>query len=168
MPDAVFIGAREVAYPDPATAPKDGRQRYATSKLCNIFWTYALARHAKESGKNWTVVAVDPGLMPGTGLAREYSWFLKWLWNSVLPRMIPVLRVLVTPNTHTVLESGTSIGMVATGEVEVESGVYLEGKKVIKSSVDSYDVGKQEDLWGFTAKLVAKDEAERVRFETLG
>ncbi|KAJ8064064.1 hypothetical protein OCU04_007901 [Sclerotinia nivalis] len=46
---------------------------------------------------------MDPGLMPGTGLAREANSSVKWLWNSVLPHL---LRLLVMANTHTPAESG--------------------------------------------------------------
>ena len=45
------------------------------------------------------------------------------------------------------------------------SGVYYEGRKQIKSSVDSYDEAKQEDLWAWTLKNLAADETERHQFE---
>jgi hypothetical protein len=45
------------------------------------------------------------------------------------------------------------------------SGVYYEGDKEIKSSEDSYDKAKQEDLWEWTIKNTAADEEEIIRFE---
>jgi NAD(P)-dependent dehydrogenase (short-subunit alcohol dehydrogenase family) len=79
FPDAKYTSAEELAHPTgPSATTKDGRQRYSTSKLVIIMWTYALHRRfASISGKEMTVNAFDPGLMPGTGLAREYSPFLR-------------------------------------------------------------------------------------------
>lgn len=166
MPHPNFTTAEEVAHPDPATANKDGRERYTTTKLSNILWGYALDRHAKESGKSWTVVSVDPGLMPGTGLARQYAAPIRWLWNHILPRMLWLLRLLMDPNIHSAQESGAAITKLAIGS-GVTSGKYYEGAKERNSSVDSYDKAKQDDLWTWTAKKLASNESERRSFETL-
>jgi len=42
----------------------------------------ASARHGAELGPRF--VAFDPGLMPGTGLARERSVVERWAWSNVL------------------------------------------------------------------------------------
>ena len=81
FPDAEFTTAEQVARPDPKTAHKDGRLRYGTSKLVVMMWAYALNRRfAKVPEKGWTVNIFDPGLMPGTELAREYPAFLRIVW----------------------------------------------------------------------------------------
>jgi NAD(P)-dependent dehydrogenase (short-subunit alcohol dehydrogenase family) len=169
IPDPVFITPEGVAHPAPGEEQLDGRGRYSTSKLANIYWTYALNRRlpALESkGKHLTAVAFDPGLMPGTGLAREGNAIERFLWNIVGPRIIWVLRRLVTANTHTPQESGESLAWVAVGdEVKNETGVYFEGRKKIKSSVDSYDEKKQEDLWEWTVKNVSTSEEQRKAFD---
>jgi len=36
--------------------------------------------------------AFDPGLMPGTGLAREAAARLCWLWNHVLPHHLEPVK----------------------------------------------------------------------------
>jgi NAD(P)-dependent dehydrogenase (short-subunit alcohol dehydrogenase family) len=164
LPDAKYTSGDELARPDPKTAATDGRQRYSTAKLVNVMWTYALARRLKST--EMTVVAFDPGLMPGTGLAREYSPFLRFVWNHVLTRVLPVLRLLVSPNIHSAQESGANLARLAVGtDVKGVSGVYFEGDHEIKSSVDSYDEVKQEELWTWTLKHVAKDENELRVFE---
>lgn len=33
----------------------------------------------------------DPGLMPGTGLAREQGAAVQWIWKYVLPRLASIL-----------------------------------------------------------------------------
>ena len=171
IPDAVYNSAEELAHPTAATEGNSGRQRYSSSKLSNVLWTYALNRHIganSSGGKKWTVTAFDPGLMPGTGLARDAAPFLQFLWHRVLPRLIPLLRVLLSPNVHTDAESGFALARLGVGEdVQGKTGVYFEGLKEIKTSVDSYKVEKQDDLWEWTVKTVAKDEGERRSFEQI-
>ncbi|KAE8448283.1 hypothetical protein EG329_009714 [Mollisiaceae sp. DMI_Dod_QoI] len=174
IPDAVYDTAEEVAHPKPGAERINGRQRYATSKLTNVLWMYALnrrleARGGKDgngNGKRMSVVAFDPGLMPGTGLAREGSGVEKFVWIHVLPRLIWLLRRVISPNIWTPQESGRHLASVAVGEeFKGETGVYFEGRQKIKSSVVSYDVKKQEDLWEWTIKNVSSSEEERKRFD---
>lgn len=168
FPDAKYDSAEELAHPTGEMATmKDGRQRYATSKLVNIMWTYALHRRlAFPSGKGITVNAFDPGLMPGTGLAREYSPILRWIWYKVMPRIIPLMRLVMFANIHTADESGASLAWLAmSAEVEGVSGSYYEGRKKIKSSVSSYDEKKQEDLWNWTIKNTATGAEEIAKFK---
>ncbi|PQE17448.1 short-chain dehydrogenase protein [Rutstroemia sp. NJR-2017a WRK4] len=162
LPDPEYNTAEDLAHPPPDMIKIPGRKRYSTAKLCNVLFTYALAQ------RHITVNALDPGLMPGTGLAREGSRIERWLWNSVLPHMIGLLRLLVTPNTHTPAESGAALCRVAVGaDVEGITGKYFEGLKEIKSSQDSYNEAKQEDLWKWTINYLAKDEIEKAKFESL-
>ncbi|RYP18848.1 hypothetical protein DL767_009750 [Monosporascus sp. MG133] len=172
LPDAYYNTAEELAYPPPASAknPK-GRQRYATSKLCNVLWTYALARRLRERipERHITINAFDPGLMPGSGLAREASAVERFLWNKILPCVIPVLRVAISHNIYKPEESAANLARLAVGaDVEGTSGEYFEGPKAIPSSTDSYDERKQEDLWNWTVKYLAHgDAALEEKFEQL-
>lgn len=166
LPDAKYDTAEQLAHPTPESAKNVGRQRYATSKLANVLWTYALHRRLLAiPERNLTVVAFDPGLMPGTGLLREGNSLEKFLWLRLLPRILPLLRFIVSPNIHSAQESGTNLARLAVGaDVEGKSGVYFEGKEIIKSSKDSYDDSKQEDLWEWTIKATATSESERREF----
>ena len=166
---AIYNSAEQLAQPTEETKKYSGRTRYASSKLCNVMWTYALQRRLEKSpGKKWTVNAFDPGLMPGTGLTREASATLQFLWRNILPRMIWLLRLLITPNIHLPQDSGASLARLAVGEdVKGVTGKYYEGQKPIPSSKDSYDREKQEDLWEWTVKRVAKDENEKREFESV-
>ncbi|KAL4945832.1 hypothetical protein BDV06DRAFT_229726 [Aspergillus oleicola] len=185
VPDAVYTTAEELARPTGKNLARAGRQRYSTSKLVNVLWMYAVERRfaalrgeagtdtnkseAEEGKKNWTIAAFDPGLVPGTGLARDAGPFLKFLWDSVLPRILPLLRLLFNDNVHTAEESGGSLAWLASDDaVRGKSGVYFEGRREIKSSKDSYDTSKQEDLWGWTVKNVGRDKEEREGFELMG
>ncbi|KAK0113816.1 hypothetical protein ONS95_014064 [Cadophora gregata] len=174
LPDAVYISAEMLAHPTGEWATmKEGLQRYATSKLTNILWMYALHRHLEAqkttSTKNITVVAMDPGLMPGTSLVRDwkiFNYIPNFLWFSIIPLFIPLARKLVDPNIHSPKESGTALAKLATGEeFEGVSGKYFEGTREIQSSVDSYKVESQDDLWRWTVDNVATSEEERAKFD---
>lgn len=171
LPDAEYNSAEDLAHPPASQVDIPGRKRYSTAKLCNVLWTYALAHHLTEAapGRRITVNAMDPGLMPGTGLAREANVIERFLWNWVLPHMIGILRLLLTPNTHTTQESGAALARLATAaDVEGVTGKYWEGLKEIESSKDSYDKSKQEDLWNWTIDYISRgDSSEKALFASL-
>ncbi len=83
--------------------PANGRRRYTTSKLCNIYFTYELSRRLEKQGsstpeKSITANAFNPGLMPGTGLARDYSPLQRFAWNYLLPVIRPIARFFMPMN----------------------------------------------------------------------
>ena len=101
-----------------------------------------------------TVNAFDPGLMPGTGLAREYSAPMRWVWNVVMPKMLPLMRLLLTKNIHTTEASGAALARLVTDPgLATTNGKYFEGLHEIRSSVDSYDDTRAADLWRDSASL---------------
>lgn len=169
VPDAEYTTAEDLAHPPSHMIKIPGRKRYSSTKLANVLWTYALDKRLRASipDRGITVNAFDPGLMPGTGLAREGNCVERFVWNSVFPRVMPVLRVLVAENIHTPEDSGASLArLTIADEVQGVSGKYYEGMKEIKSSKDSYEVQKQADLWDWTLKYCSNgDSAEAIRFE---
>ncbi|EXJ93744.1 hypothetical protein A1O1_02137 [Capronia coronata CBS 617.96] len=165
LPDAHYTTAERLAHPAGEALKDPGTQRYTTSKLCNVLWTYALFRRLGASpARQWTIVAFDPGMMPGTGLAREYPAFVRFLWSYILPRVVGILRILVSKNVHLPQESGANLAWVA-GQDTTTSGVYYEGRKQIESSVESYDTAKQDDLWKWTVKTLASNADELKEFD---
>ncbi|KAM5353711.1 hypothetical protein ACJ41O_000361 [Fusarium nematophilum] len=168
LPDAVYTSAEDLAHPPPAMANRPGTGHYSNSKLANIMWTYALHRRLKEKApdRGITVNAFDPGLMPGSGLAREYPPLLRFAWNYIMPRLTPILKLLYIPNIHKPSDSGASLAwLAASDEIAGVDGKYFEGRKEIPSSKDSYDVEKQDDLWEWTVKYCAQNEAQAERFQ---
>lgn len=169
LPDAEYNSAQDLAYPPADMIKIPGRKRYSSTKLANVLWTYALAERleARVPSRGITVNAFDPGLMPGTGLAREASGIERFVWNKVFTRLMPVLRALVSPNIHKPEDSGATLARLATAvEFQGVSGKYYEGKKEIPSSKDSYVKAKQEDLWEWTIKYCSNGEAaDATRFE---
>lgn len=170
LPDAKYTTAEELAHPTAESAKNPGRQRYATTKLVNIMWMYCLSRRFADlsPSKKWTAIAYDPGLMPGTGLAREGSAVEKFLWYRVLPFVKPLLRRVLSPNIYTPQHSGALLAsMTVNPEFNGISGVYYMGTQEIKSSVASYDEKNQEELWAWTVKTIAENEEEVGRFEAM-
>jgi len=144
--DAISVAKRESGA-DPGNA---GRRAYTTSKLCNVMFTYELARRLKAEGRDRIcVTAFDPGLMPGTGLARDYSPFMKFVWNYALP----ALRFI--PGVNGVSKSGADLArLLLDPELEGVSGKYFVGRKSVQSSKESYDERKAAELWESSVSMV--------------
>jgi NAD(P)-dependent dehydrogenase (short-subunit alcohol dehydrogenase family) len=122
-----------------------GQRRYSTSKLANVYFTYALARRLPAGV---TANAFDPGMMPGTGLTREAPAPMHFAASHVLPRIIPLLRRVMNPNIHTVRESGDALARLLTDPALAgTTGRYFEGRREIRSSDESYDEKRAEELW---------------------
>src|SRR5207249_11884694 len=74
----------------PRAGAFDGRLAYVNSKLCNLWFTYELVRRLDAAGlagdtRPLSVNAFDPGLVPGSGLARDYPAALRFIWLRLLP-----------------------------------------------------------------------------------
>jgi NAD(P)-dependent dehydrogenase (short-subunit alcohol dehydrogenase family) len=147
MPAPHYSSAAELAHPPGDTI--DGRRRYTTSKLCNVLFAYELDRRLGEGQRGITVNAFDPGLMPGSGLARDYSPIGRWAWRY----LFPALRVL--PNVNSTRSSGQRLAALA-GDPRYDgvTGSYFEGLRPVRSSVDSYDRDKALDLWETSERLL--------------
>ena len=164
MPAPLLRHARSLAAPDDEEeACRNpgfvGRRRYTTSKLCNVLCTYEMDRRLKEAGASTpdrpiTVNAFDPGLMPGTGLARGYGPAARFAWNSLGPLLRWALRPFHV-NIHSPEDSGRALArLVLDPALESVSGRYFEGLREIRSSAESYDDAKAAALWEQSAELV--------------
>ena len=130
-----------------------GQRRYATSKLANVYFTYALARRLPVGV---TANAFDPGMVPGTGLTREAPAPIRFAATHVLPHMIPLLRRVMNPNVHTVQESGDALARLLTDPALAgTTGRYFEGRREVRSSDESYDENRAEALWRTSEALTA-------------
>jgi NAD(P)-dependent dehydrogenase (short-subunit alcohol dehydrogenase family) len=145
MPDPDYTSAADLAHPV-AEQADDGRRRYTTSKLCNLLFTYELDR---TLGDGVTVNAFDPGLMPGSGLARDYPPLQRLAWRYLLPalRILPGVRSTGTSGRYlAALVNDASFGGV--------SGMYFDGLRPIRSSADSYNRDKAHDLWQTSQRVL--------------
>ena len=147
MPKPVYTSAEDLAHP---STPVEGRRLYTTSKLCNVLFAYELDRRLGQGARGITVTAFDPGLMPGSGLAREYGPLQKFAWDY----LFPALRVL--PNVNSTRASGRRLAALAVDPTfDGVTGAYFEGAKAIRSSEDSSDAAKASDLWTTSERLVS-------------
>lgn len=151
MPAPRYTTADELLLPLPGgLTGEEGRRRYTTSKLCNVLFTYELDRRLGHGDKGVTVNAFDPGLMPGSGLSRDYSPGQQLAWRLLRP----ALRLL--PNVNSVRRSGTRLAaLVDDPALDGVTGEYFEGTRRIRSSTDSYDQDLARDLWQISERLVS-------------
>ncbi|MBV9845476.1 MAG: SDR family NAD(P)-dependent oxidoreductase, partial [Kutzneria sp.] len=114
MPAPRYTDARSLARPveaDDEPAAVAGRRRYTTSKLCAVLTAYEFARRIQRTSMTQLCVnAFDPGLMPGTGLARDYGGAAAFAWRHVLP----VLTAVPFLNIHTPRRSGAALARLVT------------------------------------------------------
>lgn len=151
MPAPQYNSVETLLYPpaDGLTG-EEGRRRYTTSKLCNMLFSYELDRQLGHGARGITVNAFDPGLMPGSGLARDYGSVQRLAWRLAMP----ALRLL--PNVNSTRRSGTNLAALVTDPALTGvTGAYFEGVRRIRSSRDSYDEAKASDLWQVSERLVS-------------
>jgi light-dependent protochlorophyllide reductase len=159
MPKPDYRDAISVAKPELGTDPSNaGRRAYTTSKLCNVMFTYELSRRLKAEGHDKICAnAFDPGLMPGTGLARDYRPFQKFVWNFALP----ALRFI--PGVNSTSKSGVDLArLVLDSGLEGVSGKYFVGRRAVPSSKESYDERKAAELWESSVTMVRLKPEETI------
>ncbi len=156
MPNPRYTNASELACPDgdadsgSRTAARLGRERYTTSKLCNLLFAYELDRRLGAGTEGIAVNAFNPGLMPGSGLARDYGPVQRAAWRFLMP----ALRVL--PQVRGIDRSGRDLAALAVDSSYYGfTGWYFDGSTPIRSSEDSYDREKARDLWETSERLIA-------------
>jgi len=119
---AFFPSARRVASGDLGATGKPQQlnmDRYATSKLGSIY--QALHLTSEHRGDTCAFYAFDPGLMPGTALARDRSAIERFGWTYVLP----MLRHLV-PGVSSSEQSAKALVRHCLLDPQHPSGSYVE------------------------------------------
>lgn len=160
VPVPHYVNAMALAYPEKAPAgeaPNSGFQSYSTSKLCNVLCAYELARRLE--GRDISVFALDPGLMPDTMFVREFPAPVRAIFKNVFLGLGAVVNGI-----RSVKESGTHLArLVLDPELDGKTALYFDGLEAVQSSKDSYDVEKQRDLWDTSVQLTKLNETESFR-----
>jgi NAD(P)-dependent dehydrogenase (short-subunit alcohol dehydrogenase family) len=122
--------------------------RYATSKLCTILFTYDMAN--RVSPDHVRFLAFDPGLMPGTRLARDRGLGERFAWTYILP----ILRWLM-PGVSSARQSAKSLARLLTEPAIAHmTGQQFDYRlKRTETSEDSYRQDWQQALYAMSVKL---------------
>ncbi|MCW2786221.1 MAG: short-chain dehydrogenase [Marmoricola sp.] len=115
-----------------------GRRAYVTSKLGGVHLVHEWAR-LLPAGVD--ILAYNPSLVVGTGLAREAGGALPFLMSKIIP------LVAVTSLVDTPVPAGSKLADVILGVTPAETGTYIHREKVVASSVESYDSDRERELW---------------------
>ncbi|MBW4557503.1 MAG: SDR family NAD(P)-dependent oxidoreductase [Trichormus sp. ATA11-4-KO1] len=144
-----------VSFEEKANDLTIGTQRYAISKLCNILCAYELSHRLQLQGYSTqqepiTVNIFNPGLVPGTGIARDYNPIKRFAWNFLLPGLC-----LFVPNVNSASKSGKNLArLILDPELARVTNKYFFGLREFPSSEESYDRKKAAELWETSAELV--------------
>jgi NAD(P)-dependent dehydrogenase (short-subunit alcohol dehydrogenase family) len=154
-----YVKAEWLAYPerDPYL-PKDDSvvvgQAYASSKLCNLLFTYELSRRLEASGLSTpmspiTVNAFAPGLVAGTGLGRDGGLLIRMIWYYLLPAASRLMGF-----GRSARQAGADLAHLAVApELEGVTGKFFIRREMSASSEESYDLHKAADLWETSVQL---------------
>jgi NAD(P)-dependent dehydrogenase (short-subunit alcohol dehydrogenase family) len=153
----------------PDERPFNGRLAYVNSKLCNLWFAYELVRRIEAARlstaqRPLSVNAFEPGLVPGSGLARDYPAALRFIWNRVLP-----ILVYLVPTVNTAERAGSALAeLVLDPDLERASGRYFPSHtryREAPSSEESYDAERAAALWDASVRLcgLSKDESPLLR-----
>ena len=127
--------------------PKPGSNRgyraYGRSKLCNILFTYELARRLE--GTDITVNALHPGLVQ-TNIARN---------NGLLGRVVNFF--IGARGVDADKGAETLVYLASSPEVEGITGRFFIDCRAVPSSALSYDAELAAGLWEMSERLTATD-----------
>lgn len=114
----------------------DGWTAYGRSKLCNLYFTYELARRLQ--GSMVTANALHPGFV-ATHFGMEN--------RDGPPHAVTGGRIPVTQGADTL------VYLASSPDVEAENGKYFDKRRAVASSEVSYDPGAARRLWEISAGL---------------
>ena len=101
----------------------------ASAQANQFRYVYTSPTSWTAAGSAVTANAFNPGLMPGTGLARANQGPALWAWHHVLP----VLRLF--PGVHSPAASGRCLAWLVNDlALKGRSGGYYDGDKLTPSS----------------------------------
>ena len=137
----------------------NGMQRYTSSKLCNLLFTYQLDRVINTHGKTTaTVNAYDPGGVPQTGLLKTEGSFtaklVKAFFSTSFTRYVMNYFGIMISTPE---KSGKAMARLFLDEELIGvSGGYFQLDKMVNSSEDSYNMAYANELWESSLKIIDK------------
>lgn len=135
--------ARPGAFDDPDSTTA-GRTAYSTSKLGAIYLVHAWSR-LMPPGVD--IVSFNPGFVPGTELARNADRLSQFVMKRVMP-LLASTRIATS-----LAEAGAALADVVLGVVDTNTGDYVDRRRVVPSSNESYDPAREAELLHFLSTL---------------
>ncbi|MFE2755501.1 SDR family NAD(P)-dependent oxidoreductase [Actinosynnema sp. NPDC059335] len=151
IPPPRWTDPRELARPGEEDTGVAGRRAYATSKLGVVYLVHALRRRLPDG---IDVYSYNPGLVPGTGLARDAGPVGRAAFRAVATALL-ALPVATSP-----ARAGRLLAETLAGPRPGESGAYISRGEVIPSSPESYDERREEELWAVADELCGLTSTE--------
>jgi NAD(P)-dependent dehydrogenase (short-subunit alcohol dehydrogenase family) len=112
---------------------------YGRSKLCNLYFTYELARQLEDT--DVTVNAMHPGFV-ATNMGANNGWLVR----SFLPL---IHRNSLTPEQG----ARTAVYLASSSDVEGVTGKYFVREREVKSDPVSYDESAAKRLWEVSERM---------------
>ena len=131
----------------PGGSERPGADAYATSKQAIFAAALALARETPRLRFS----AVEPGITPNTGLARDFSAALRFLAKYVLPLIAPFMKYWSTPKRAARVATAVMVNPSGqTGIYYGERGQVKQGSALVR------DPNFQDRVVAETRALLAK------------
>lgn len=135
----------------------DGGTGYSTSKLAAVYWTHHLARRAPNG---IIPLCFDPGMMPGTGLARERNAVHRFGWRYLMPVMRSLPGVSgARRSARYLFELINDGGPVPLAQAR---GGYVLVDRTEYSSSESYDTVRERSLAHALDEMTGPNDEEQV------
>lgn len=146
--ELTWYGSEKLAYLDDSFI--DPRSRYSYSKLCNLYFTYELAKRLKQKGSTVVANAFNPGLMTETNFSPNKTRFTPEFLSSVADRIGSLKG-----------SSEALAELVMEYEFGKTTGLYYSmNTKAVKSSPISYNEENANELWNESIRLSKLKQVE--------
>ena len=125
-----------------------GRRRYTTSKLLNAATAAALARQRPDVH----VTCLDPGLMLGTGLVRQYPAVARRVTTALAPAVAAVVPMASTPRAS----ARTLVRLLLDEPAPAASGACVDHHlRTVPASQRARDTSFQDEVLRDSRALLA-------------
>ena len=125
---------------------------YGRSKLCNLYFTYELARRLENEGTGVTVNAMHPGFV-ATNMGANNGWLVRLF--------LPLIhRNSLTPEQG----ASTAVYLASSPDVEGVTGKYFVREREVESDPVSYDESAASRLWEISTNMTRLSSANPREF----
>ncbi len=133
-------------FPNISDNSQASRNAYSTSKGLNIL----SARHFAPINPTRRYFSFDPGLMPGTGLAREGGAIQRLAWKYILPTAAKFMKGTSTPQ-----RSSAALAEILLRNKTINSGDYVEFTgHILKPYLPSNEADYAKQIFDFSNRYI--------------